>query len=34
MITMMNIYIILSWKYHLQEVGDGMVDGVRWLGGR
>ena len=34
MTTMMNMYIISSWKEHLQEAEDGMGDGVRWLEGR
>ena len=32
--TMMNMYIISSWREHLKEAEDGMGDGVRWLGGR
>ena len=32
--TMMNQYIISSWREHLQEAEDGMGDGVGWLGGR
>ena len=32
--TMMNMYIALSWREHLQEAEDGMLDGVGWLGGR
>ena len=34
MMTVMNMYIISSWKEHLQEAEDGMGDEVRWLGGR
>ena len=34
MMTMINVYIIYSWKDHLQEAKDGMGDGVRWLGSR
>ena len=34
MMTMMNMYIICSWKEHLQESKDGMGDVVRWLGGK
>ena len=34
MITMMNMYIISSWRDNLQEAKDGMGDGVGWLGGR
>ena len=30
----MNMYIISSWREHLQEADDGMGDGVGWLGGR
>ena len=30
----MNMYIIFSWKEHLQESEDGMGDGVKWLEGR
>ena len=33
MTTMMNMYIISSWREHLQEADDGMGDGVGWLGG-
>ena len=32
--TMMSMYIISSWREHLQEYYDGMGDGVVWLGGR
>ena len=32
--TMINIYIIYSWKDHMKESTDEMGDGVRWLGGR
>ena len=32
--TMMIMYTISSWREHLQEVEDGMGDGVRWLEGR
>ena len=34
MMTMMNMYIIFSWRENLQEAEDGMGDGVGWLGGR
>ena len=34
MITMMNMYIIYSYREHLQEADDGMGDGVGWLRGR
>ena len=34
MMTMINMYIIYSRIYHLQEAEDGMGDGVGWLGGR
>ena len=34
MMTMMNMYIVSSWREHLQEADDGMGDGVWWLGGR
>ena len=34
MMTMMNIYIISSWREHLQEAYDVMGGGVRWSGGR
>ena len=34
MTTMMSMYIISSWREHLQEAEDGMGDGVGWLGGR
>ena len=34
MMTMMNIYIISSWREHLQEAEVGMGDGVGWLGDR
>ena len=30
----MSMYIISSWREHLQEAEDGMEDGVGWLGGR
>ena len=32
--TVMNKYIIYSWREHLQESEDRMGDGVGWLGGR
>ena len=32
--TMIHMYIISSWREHLQEDEDGMGDGVGWLGGR
>ena len=31
---MMNMYILSSWRGHLQEAEDGMGDGVGLLGGR
>ena len=31
---MMNMYIISSWRDHLQGAEYGMGDGVGWLGGR
>ena len=31
---MMSMYIISSWREHLQEAEDGMGDGVEWFGGR
>ena len=34
MMTMMNMYMIYSWREHLQEADDGMGDRVGWLGGR
>ena len=34
MMKMMSMYIISSWREHLQEAEDGMGDGVGWLGGR
>ena len=34
MITMMNMYILYSYREHLQEAEDGMGDEVGWLGGR
>ena len=34
MMTMNNMYIISSWREHLKEADDGMVDGVGLLGGR
>ena len=34
MTTRTNMYIISSWKDHLQEFEYGMGDGVGWLGGR
>ena len=34
MMTMMNTYIVSSWREHLQEADDGMGDGVWWLGDR
>ena len=34
MMTMMNMYIISSWREHLQESEDGMGAGVGWLGDR
>ena len=34
MMTMMNMYIIYSCRYQLQEAEDGMGDGVWWLGVR
>ena len=33
MTTMMNTYIISSWREKQQEADDGMRDGVGWLGG-
>ena len=32
MMKMMNMYIISSWREHLQEADDGMGDGVGRLG--
>ena len=32
--TMMNKYIVSSWREHLQEAEDGMGGGVGRLGGR
>ena len=32
--TMMNMYIIYSWRDHLQEAKDGIGDRVGWLGVR
>ena len=32
--TIMNMYIISSWREHLQESEDGMGGGVGWLGDR
>ena len=34
MMKMTNMYIIYSWRDHLQEAEDGIGDGVVWLGGR
>ena len=32
--AMMSMYIISSWREHLQEYEDGTGDGIGWLGGR
>ena len=34
MMTMMNMYIISSWRDHTKEADDGMGVRVGWLGGR
>ena len=34
MMTTINMYIISSWREHLQVAEDEMGDGVGWLGGR
>ena len=34
MMTMMNMYIISSWREHWKEAEYGMGYGVGWLGGK